>query len=351
MNLVLHLTDSCNLDCSYCYYKNNRQESNMTFDTARKAVDFLIDIARKYGDTFLNITYFGGEPLLQYELIRRTVEYCEFIENFEFRHGINTNGTLLTDEILDYLEEKHFTTYISIDGTETVHDRNRPTKRGEGSFASIRPHLDRLARMGAHAEKVIAVNTIDNTYDSVVFLQNLGFHHTIVAPDFNDPQWNRAHFERLEKQYLRLSELFYKAQKRNKNFSINLFSDKIQGHLAKVSLKKTICNIGERIYAVDARENIFPCTRFISNTDDQYVMGTLDGGFDPKRVLKIRNYHLDDKAQCRECTIKDRCFGNGCGCTSYYTTGSIEGISPLVCEHERMITRIADDIGEKLYGK
>lgn len=122
-------------------------------------------------------------------------------------------------------------------------------------------------------------------------------------------------------------------------------------YISKKSCKETTCAMCENIFVVATNGNIFPCVRFVADGDDApYIIGNINKGLYPKKLLEIQHFMQTDKPECKDCTIKDRCLGNSCGCISYSITGSLFGLSPLVCEHERAVIGIADKIGKELVG-
>lgn len=347
MNLVINLTDKCNLRCDYCYFGDNDRKDDMTPATLDKTFDFFIDFAGKMKDDALVMTFFGGEPLVRYEEMKRAVKYCEDSgAKLKFKYAINTNGTLITGEILDYFAEKQFTIFLSIDGRAPLHNKHR----GAGAFEKFEPYLKRLAEMNAVAEKVITADGAGEVYDSVAYFRDLGFKGVMMQPDFA-PNWTRKEFDVLISEYERVADLYKKAKLAKENFTVNVIEERIKTAIAGGSIKKTSCNAGERIYAVSPRGELFPCTHFVSKTDKRYVLGNIFDGFDTKAVLKFRLFHEKDKPECEDCTIKDQCIGNSCACTSYTTMGDIYKISPMVCEHERAIVRIADRVAQSLADK
>ncbi len=347
MNLVINLTDRCNLRCDYCYYNASARRDDMTFAMLETTLKFFAGLCGKYADGSLIITFFGGEPLLRMEAIRQGVEWCERSDSgLKFGYGVNTNGTLLDDAALDYFEEKQFTVFVSIDGRREVHDRHR----GKGSFDRIAGHLPRLTAMNAIAEKVITADTAGETYDSVEFFRETGFRAIMMQPDFG-PDWTRKEFDVLESEYKKVAGLYKRLKRKGETFIVNFIEERIKAALAGWSFKKTTCNAGDRIYAVSPRGEIFPCTHFVSESDKRYVLGTVTEGFDTKSVLKFRLFHENDREECADCTIRDQCIGNSCACTAYTVMGDIDKLSPLVCEHERMVSRIADSVAQSLAAK
>ncbi|NPV00824.1 MAG: radical SAM protein [Brevinematales bacterium] len=352
MNIVLLLTDNCNLRCTYCYYQNTKNRKNGDPGTITGAIDYFYGYAKKMKHDFLNITFFGGEPLLSWDLLKTGVAHAENIPDpgFRFHFAVNTNGTLLSDEKIDYMEEHKFLIYLSLDGVKKTQDSQRPLHNGGGSYDMISPWIPRLTKSNTMVEKVITPENVASFTTDIEFIINRGFRSIITTPDFSG-NWTRESFETLEREYKKMYQLYLKKQKRGKALYINLIEDKIKAFLAKKSFKETCCNMGLSIFSVSPEGNIYPCTRFVtSDPGSPFLVGNIKDGIDPKKLISINSFHSKDKPECVDCTIKDRCLGNSCGCVSYSTTGDIFGLNPFVCEHERMITRMADELATELFG-
>jgi uncharacterized protein len=352
MNVVQLLTDNCNLNCEYCYFKEHAVRKNSDPETVTATIDYFYGYAKKMKHGFLNITFFGGEPLLSWDLLQTGVSHAEGIPDpdFRFNFAVNTNGTLLSDERLDYMEEHKFLIYLSLDGVKKTQDSQRPLHNGSGSYDMISPWIPRLVKYNTMVEKVITPQNVTSFCSDIEFIINRGFRSIITTPDFSG-DWTRETFDVLEREYRKMYQLYLKKQKRGKALYINLIEDKIKAFLAKKSFKETCCNMGMSIFSVSPEGNIYPCTRFVtSDPGSPFLVGNIRKGIDPKKMLSILSFHKKDKPDCADCTIKDRCLGNSCGCVSYSTTGDIFGLNPFVCEHERMITRMADELAEELFG-
>ncbi len=350
MKFVINITDLCNLDCSYCYRLTKNNAKTATIDKLKEIADFIAGMSREKEDKNISVTFFGGEPLLYPENIFTTIDY--FLSNYQdytYKFAINTNRTLFKDDILDKINKYDILLYLSIDGTKDAHDANRKRNNGEGSFEKIEPFLHKINRNVAYIEKVISCNNVGSTFSSIKYFYELGFDKFIASPNFTD-DWDDKNFAVLKKEYKNLADFYYRLQSKKKEIYINLFDDKLNCHLFKWKLKEKSCSIGQTVFAFSVDGLIFPCTRFIANDrDNEFCIGDIKTGFDNAKIEMLNNFLNGDKAECSDCSIKERCLGNSCGCVSFSTTKSLLGISPFVCEHERALTRITDGIGEKLY--
>ena len=352
MKFVINITDLCNLDCSYCYRLTKESRRVSSIEGLKEIADFIAKISQKREDKNIAVTFFGGEPLLYPENIFTAIDYFKTkYQDYTYKFAINTNATLFTDDILDKINKYDILLYLSIDGTKTAHDANRKSFDGSGSFEKIEPFLSVINKNDAYVEKVISANNVEYTFSSIKYFYGMGFKKFIVSPNFSD-RWDDKNFAVLKKEYKNLADFYYRLQSKKKEIYINLFDDKLNCHLFKWKLKEKSCSIGQTVFAFSVDGLIFPCTRFIANDrDNEFCIGDVKNGFDVKKLAALNAYHASDKAECADCSIKDRCLGNSCGCISFSTTGRLSGLSPFVCEHERMLTKIADNIGERLYSK
>jgi len=364
MNLELSLTEQCNLRCSYCYYKETHEQraAVMSDEVIRAAVDLAIDKVIKQDDDFLNITFFGGEPLLRIKAIRDTVKYAKKVvkqrkkdlpEDFFLHFSINTNGTLLSEELLDYFEKEKFQIALSLDGPKKQHDIARKTINGKGSFESILPFIPRLSQMDAIILSVITREHVKGLAQSIKWIFRQGFKTVTTSVDF-DGKWTGEQFDDLILEYQKLADFWKVLQKKDKNLYLGTIQDKISLELSESRLKNTGCFISKDALVVATNGSAFPCTRFISSKPKApYVLGNVldkDSGIHKGRFPRaVAHFIKHDKTVCDDCAIKYRCQAHECGCTSYYTTGSLEGVSAEVCTHERILCAICDDAYRDAY--
>ncbi len=321
-----------------------------TAERLQQAVDFFVFHAQECGDSHLNITFFGGEPLMKFSLLQGVVAYCESLNlsSFKIKYAINTNATLLTSEHIEYFEKHGFKVFFSIDGDRQTHDTHRVTHSGEGSFDRLEPFIKDLIELDTIPEKTITVDTVGRTFEAFKFIVESGFRSIVLTPDFND-SWTQESFEILKNEYEKICE-YYMNNRKGKGIYVNVIEDKVKAYLDQKQFKKTCCNVGQKVFAVSAKGNIYPCSRFVDNNpSNEYLMGNVYSGFVPEKVALLNEYHTQDKLECQECSYKERCVGNSCACVTYSTTKSLSQLSPFVCEYERMVIGLADEIGEKLF--
>lgn len=361
MNLVLSLTERCNLRCSYCYYKVSHESRSLTMqnDIMEAAILLAFERTLSLGQNYLNITFFGGEPLLCMGLIHKGVEFAKALaqghDKFRLRFAVNTNATLLNDSIIEYLKRENFRVYVSLDGPETHHDICRKMKNGGGSFKLIEPHIPALRELDTIVFSVVTRENMHSLSESVRWIQAQGFKSMTTALDF-DGKWTGDEFDVLAREYTELAS-FWMELKRNKvSFYLGTIQDKLKLRLTGIRLRSRSCKVAEGVFACAANGNLFPCTRFItSKSDAPYIMGNVFEEpakiFDGVVARDVRDFFNRDKEECEGCAIRFRCHAHECACTSFYSTGSIHGVSAEVCTHERMLAAICDSAVRQCFGR
>ena len=374
MNLVLSLTERCNLRCTYCYYKVSHEARSlvMSGEIMEAAIRLAFERTIALRQTFLNITFFGGEPLLCMDLVRRGVDFAksivagrfgdEFVvgartdekspPKFRLRFAVNTNGTLLDDSIIEYLKREKFRIYLSLDGPESHHDICRRQVGGAGSFKLIESHIPALRKLDTVVLSVVTRENMRSLSDAVRWIQAQGFRNMTAAVDF-DGKWTGEEFDVLAREYTELAKLWLDFKRKKIQFYLGTIQDKLKFRLTGQRHRTSTCHVAEGIVACATNGNLFPCTRFISSKPDApYIMGNVYD--EPAKIFggevarDILDFFGRDKEDCVGCAIRFRCHAHECACTSFYSTGSVHDVSPEVCTHERMLAAICDDAAASL---
>lgn len=358
MNLLLSLTERCNLRCSYCYYKESQSDRvlEMSDEILEASIALAIDRTIELKQNLLNITFFGGEPLLRMPAIKKAVKLAksmvksrreELAKDFTLNFFVNTNGTLANDEIFAYLKKEKIKIYLSLDGPERKHNISRVKIDGRGSFGDIAPNIPKFVEMGAMVLTVVTRKHVRGLSRSVKWILDQGFNSIALGVDF-DGQWTESDLAGLSLEYQKMALMWFKFRKQGKDIYLGAIQDKISYRLLGERQRDNGCSIFKGAIGVAANGNVFPCSRFItSKKDAKYVLGNvLDkkknvfAGAVAKDICRFLKY---EKPECKGCSIRYRCSAHECGCISYYTTGSIYGVSPEVCAHERMLVSICDE--------
>ena len=369
MNLVLSLTERCNLRCTYCYYKVSHEARSlvMSDEIMEAAIRLAFERTIALRQNFLNITFFGGEPLLCMDSIRRGVDYAKSLvvgrfgdafvvgvsaaekssTKFRLRFAVNTNGTLLDDSIIEFMKRERFRVYLSLDGPEAHHNICRRQVDGTGSFKLIEPHIPALRKLDTVVLSVVTRDNMRSLSDAVRWIQAQGLRNMTAAVDF-DGKWTGEEFDVLAREYTELAKLWLEFKRNKIPFYLGTIQDKLKFRLTGQRHRTSTCHVVEGIVACAANGNLFPCTRFISSKPDApYIMGNVYD--EPAKIFggdvarDVRDFFDRDKEDCEGCAIRFRCHAHECACTSFYSTGSIHGVSPEVCTHERLLAAICED--------
>lgn len=326
--MILQVTQNCNLRCSYCFYGEgnyiNRTHSNktMSFETAQKAIDYLLSHSKEIDEMYLS--FYGGEPLLCVELIRKCITYIN--ENFEGRlihYNLTTNGTLLTPEIIDFLVKNDIYITISLDGNKEMHDRNRKFANGEGSFEKIMQNVKYLKRNYPEYAMKVGFNTVLAPENDLQCVEEFFSTDEVIGDSLintgavTDLYTGENEIDYTEKfkianKYGIFKALLSAAGKLDSKYTSQLFKGKIMGmktlyqHMQKVQGGVEIahpggpCIAGVRRLFVNVDGKMYPCER-VSEKSKAMNIGNLDEGLDYDKVRAILNVGRITKEKCLKC--------------------------------------------------
>lgn len=337
--LCLHVSHDCNLRCKYCFASTGDFGTGrkiMGFDTARRAIDFVVQ--RSGPRRNIEIDFFGGEPLMAMDTVKKTVEYARSLEQQagkKFRFTITTNGLLLDDETIAFLNREMSNVVLSLDGRRAVNDAMRPTVSGKGSFDVIVPKMKQL--VAGRETKDYYVRGTFTRYNmdfagDVMAIADEGFRNISVEPVVSDAScpWSLreedlpallAEYETLARQ------LHTRREVRFFHFLIDLE----QGPCVIKRLRG--CGAGCEYLAVTPEGTLYPCHQFVGN--DEYKMGDLYvGDFDQKRSEQFAELTLYAKEECTACWAKFYCSG-GCGASNLLVSGDIKTPHKVGCALEK----------------
>ncbi|MBW2735256.1 MAG: radical SAM protein [Deltaproteobacteria bacterium] len=349
MKLTLFVNHACNLRCTYCYTGRKFQRV-MPLSIAKRAIDLGLAEATLPA---MQLAFFGGEPMLEPELMDAAVRYAR--EKAAERGAriiptVATNGTLLGTKRLALLKEHGFGVQVSVDGGQLAQDATRRFRNGHSSFARVAKNLKELLAAG-FAVRVVAVvdpQNAEHLADSFDRLYELGVRHLQFSPNYNGA-WDDAACERLERALGELGDRYITRFRAGENTRLDPLSGKIVTHLTKGYEQRFVCKFGQQELAVAPTGRIYPCDRLVAEDDDDAIcLGDLDRGIDEekRRALVARKNAPD--AECEACELRKRCM-HWCGCANYETTGDVGGTSPIVCYFERAFIAEADRIANALY--
>ena len=341
--MCLHVSHDCNLRCKYCFAGQGLyggQAQIMPFEVAKAAIDFLID--KSVGRHNLELDFFGGEPLLNWDVVKKTVAYARSLEkehHKNFRFTMTTNGVLLNQEINEYLNREMHNVVLSLDGRREINDAMRPNAGGKGSYDTIVPQYQEFVKMRGDKDYYVrgtfTRNNLDFTED-VLHMVELGFDQVSVEPVISDPALSFSIQEedlpRVFEEYDRLALEILRRKKEGRGFNFFHFMlDLDQGPCAIKRLRG--CGCGNEYAAVDPEGGVFPCHQFVGQPE--WRMGhVLTGEYDLQRKASFARATVYSKDKCRDCWAKFYCSG-GCNANNQQYEGDILHSHSLSCELER----------------
>ena len=341
--LCLHIAHDCNLACRYCFAEEGEYHGRralMSFEVGKKALDFLV--ANSGNRVNLEVDFFGGEPLMNWQVVKDLVAYGRSLEkphNKKFRFTLTTNGVLLNDEILEFANREMSNIVLSIDGRKEVNDKMRPFRGGQGSYDLIVPKFQKVAesrdQMNYYVRGTFTRNNLDFAED-VKHLADLGFKQISVEPVVAEPSESYALREEdlpaLMEEYDKLAVELIKRHKEGKGVNFFHFMIDLSGGPC-VAKRLSGCGSGTEYLAVTPWGDFYPCHQFVGK--EEFLMGNVDEGILRKDIqdeFKCCNVYAKEK--CRKCFAKFYCSG-GCAANSYNFHGNINDAYDLGCELQK----------------
>lgn len=341
--LCLHIAHDCNLACQYCFAEEGEYHGRralMSFEVGKKALDFLI--ANSGNRRNLEVDFFGGEPLMNWEVVKQLVEYGRSKEkeyNKNFRFTMTTNGVLLNDEIMDYCNREMSNVVLSLDGRKEVNDKMRPFRGGKGSYDLIVPKFQKFAEMRGDRDYYVRGTFTRHNLDfskDVTEFADLGFRSMSIEPVVAKPEEEYAIREedlpQIMEEYDHLAEEYIKRKKEGRGFNFFHFNiDLNQGPC--VAKRLSGCGSGTEYLAVTPWGDLYPCHQFVGQ--EEFLLGNVDTGVTNERIrdeFKLCNVYAKDK--CRDCFARFYCSG-GCAANSYNFHGSITDAYDIGCAMQK----------------
>ncbi|MBQ6545335.1 MAG: thioether cross-link-forming SCIFF peptide maturase [Lachnospiraceae bacterium] len=341
--LCLHVAHDCNLRCAYCFADEGEYHGRralMDFETGKKALDFLI--ANSGNRRNLEVDFFGGEPLMNFGVVKQLVAYGRQREKEtgkRFRFTLTTNGVLLNDEFAEFANAELSNVVLSIDGRKEVHDRMRPFPGGKGSFDVILPKMKAFVEKRGTKQYYLRGTYTRYNKDfaaDVLGLADLGFDQLSVEPVVADPAEPYALREEdipeLLAQYDILAEEMLRRKKEGRGFTFFHFMIDLSGGPC-VYKRLSGCGSGTEYLAVTPWGDLYPCHQFVGQ--EEFCLGNVDTGVVRKDLVEeFRKVNVLSKEECRTCFARYYCSG-GCAANAQHFTGKLNGVYPIGCELER----------------
>lgn len=341
--MCLHIAHDCNLACKYCFAGEGEycgDRSLMSFEVGKQAFDFLI--ANSGTRKNLEVDFFGGEPLMNFEVVKQLVAYAreqEKIHNKNFRFTLTTNGVLLDEEVMDFANKEMYNVVLSLDGRKETNDRMRVSRNGKGSYDLIVPKFKEMVKRRGDKEYYIRgtythYNT-DFTKD-ILHMADLGFTKLAMEPVVASPDAPYALREEdlpvLFDQYEKLAAEMIRREKNGKGFTFFHYMIDLEGGPC-IAKRIAGCGVGTEYVAVTPWGDLYPCHQFVG--DENYLLGNVFDGITNEEVRsRFKMCNIYTRPQCNDCFARLYCSG-GCSANAYHATGSIEGIYELGCKLHR----------------
>ena len=341
--LCMHIAHDCNLACRYCFAEEGEyhgRRAMMSYEVGKKALDFLI--ANSGSRRNLEVDFFGGEPLMNWQVVKDLVAYGREQEkkfNKHFRFTVTTNGVLLNDEIQDFINKEMDNVVMSLDGRKEINDKMRPFRNGKGSYDLIVPKFQKLADSRNQERYYIRGTFTRNNLDfsnDILHYADLGFKQMSIEPvvgDETDPYAIREEdLPQIFEEYDKLAKVMIEREKEGKGFNFFHFMIDLEGGPC-IYKRLSGCGSGTEYLSVTPWGDLYPCHQFVGQ--DEFLMGNVDEGITkPEIADEFRSCSVYSKDKCRNCFAKFYCSG-GCMANAYNFHGTIHDAYDIGCEMQR----------------
>ena len=358
--LCLHIAHTCNLNCSYCFASQGKyhgERAVMSFEVGKQALDFLI--AHSGNRRNLEVDFFGGEPLVNFQVVKDLVAYARSIEKEHgknFRFTLTTNGLLIDDDVIDFANCECHNVVLSLDGRKEIHDRFRVDYAGKGSWDRIVPKFQQLVEarggQGYYMRGTFTHANPDFLKDIQVML-DLGFNELSMEPVVAAPDDPSALTEEdkaiVMEQYEKLAMLMLDKDKEGKPFTFYHYMIDLTGGPC-IYKRISGCGSGTEYMAVTPWGDLYPCHQFVG--EEKFKLGDVWNGVNNTEIQsEFAECNVYARAECRDCWARLYCSG-GCAANAYHATGSVKGVYKYGCDlfRKRMecaiMVAIARQLGE-----
>ncbi len=341
--LCLHIAHDCNLKCQYCFAEEGEYHGRralMSYEVGKKALDFLV--ANSGHRVNLEVDFFGGEPLMNWQVVKDLVAYGRSLEkpnNKKFRFTLTTNGVLLDDDVIAFANKEMANIVLSVDGRKAVHDKMRPMAGGQGSYDLIIPKFQKVAESRNQTNYYVRGTFTHFNKDfaaDVCHLADLGFRQIsvepVVAPESAPYALKEEDLPELLAEYDKLAAEMIKRKKEGNAFNFFHFMIDLKGGPC-VYKRLSGCGSGTEYLAVTPWGDFYPCHQFVGQ--EEFLMGNVDEGITNTEIRdEFKTCNVYSKEKCQNCFAKFYCSG-GCAANSYNFHGSIHDAYDLGCELQR----------------
>ena len=338
--LCLHIAHTCNLNCSYCFASQGKYHGDralMSFEVGKRALDFLIENSGSRHN--LEVDFFGGEPLMNFEVVKQLVAYARSIEKAakkNFRFTLTTNGMLIDDDVIEFANKECSNVVLSLDGRKEVHDRYRVDYAGRGSWETIVPKFQKLVEarggQGYYMRGTFTHANPDFLKDIETML-DLGFTELsmepVVGPESDPSSLTKEDLPIVLEQYEKLAELMLKRHREGRPFTFYHYMIDLKGGPC-IYKRISGCGSGTEYMAVTPWGDLYPCHQFVG--EEKFKLGNVfDGVSNTSAQDDFAACNVYSRPECRECWARLYCSG-GCAANAYHSTGSVRGVYKYGCE-------------------
>ena len=358
--LCLHIAHTCNLNCSYCFASQGKyhgERALMSYEVGKRALDFLVENSGSRHN--LEVDFFGGEPLMNFDVVKKLVEYARSIEkekNKHFRFTLTTNGVLVDDDVIDFANKEMSNVVLSLDGRKEVHDRYRVDYAGNGSWEKIVPKFQKFVKERGNKDYYMRgtfTHANPDFLEDIKTMLDLGFTQLSMEPVVaaaDDPSALTEEDKPIvEKQYEELAKLMLKRDKEGRPFTFYHYMIDLKGGPC-IYKRISGCGSGTEYMAVTPWGDLYPCHQFVG--DEKFKLGDIYNGVTNKSMQnEFASCNVYARPDCADCWAKFYCSG-GCAANAYHATGSVTGVYKYGCDlfRKRMecaiAVAVAREIGE-----
>lgn len=358
--LCLHVAHTCNLNCSYCFASQGKyhgERAVMSYEVGKRALDFLIENSGTRRN--LEVDFFGGEPLMNFDVVKRLVEYARSIEkqkNKNFRFTLTTNGVLVDDDVIDFANKEMSNVVLSLDGRKEVHDKFRVDYLGKGSWENIVPKFQKFVKERGNKDYYMRGTFTHHNPDfleDIKTMLDLGFTELsmepVVCPSGDPSELTQEDLPIVLKQYEDLAKLMIERDKQGKPFTFYHYMIDLKGGPC-IYKRISGCGSGTEYMAVTPWGDLYPCHQFVG--EEKFKLGDVWQGVTNKDAQnEFASCNVYAREDCKDCWAKLYCSG-GCAANAYHATGSVKGVYKYGCElfKKRMecaimvaVSRLEDD--------
>ena len=338
--LCLHIAHTCNLNCSYCFASQGKyhgERAIMSYEVGKRALDFLVENSGKRRN--LEVDFFGGEPLMNFDVVKQLVAYARSIEKEKgknFRFTLTTNGMLIDDDVIEFANKEMSNVVLSLDGRKEIHDRFRVDYAGKGSWERIVPKFKKLvdARGGkGYYMRGTFTHANPDFLEDIKTMLDLGFTELSMEPVVcasGDPsELTEADKPIVMEQYEKLAELMIEKDKEGKPFTFYHYMIDLSGGPC-IYKRISGCGSGTEYMAVTPWGDLYPCHQFVG--EEKYKLGDIYNGVTNLEAQEeFAQCNVYARPDCHDCWAKLYCSG-GCAANAYHSTGSVKGVYKYGCD-------------------